>query len=277
MNSKIKVVYLIGQFGDWWADRFYEPQMQLIANCGLADAMDHIDIHVVGGTQHLPSISDKTRMVFYHRDAVDAMNESMRMLWDYCRLHPEYKILFFHSDGVTHHCRPESKMAKLSHLEFIHYSVVELWREHVQLLDYYDCSGVNYIHSACFSGDNRGMFAPHYRGKFWWTNATYINTLNPHYLDQDVPYRRFLSELWIGTNRPRAYSAWNTLSEHAQTLTSFYAEETKFHRERIANNCRQHLEDLRQIDFHHYTVLEHKYHTATENTHSLSEFQRKWT
>lgn len=276
MKPKIKVVYLIGQFGDWWADQFYTPQMQLLYDTGLIEAMDHIDIHVTGNSQHLPSIPDKTRMVFYHNEPMDAMNEAMRMLWDYCKKHPEYKILFFHSDGVTHHNRLESKDAKLSHLEFIHYSLIELWRENVGLLNYYDCTGVNYVHSACFDGNNNGMFAPHYRGMFYWVNGTYINTLNKHYLNQDVHYRRFISELWLGTNKPRAYSLWNTLSENTETLTSFYSEETKFDKERILNNCRKHLEDLNEIDFHQYRLLNNKYQSGIETEHSYNEFYRKW-
>jgi hypothetical protein len=275
MKPKIKIVYLIGQFESWWEEQFYIPQIRLLQETGLIEESDHIDIHVTGGNESLPFLPENTRMVYYHRDSMDAMNEAMRILWDDCRKNPEYKVLFFHSDGVTHFNR-DSRESKLSHLEFIHYSLIELWRENIRLLDYYDCSGVNYIHCACFKNNNEGIFAPHYRGMFWWANGEYITRLNKLYLDQDVFYKRYLCELWIGTGNPRAYTLHNTLSKHTETLTSFYRETTEFDKDRIKEITLNHIEDLENLDFKHYRVLKDVYDTYRENDYFDRNFYRKW-
>jgi hypothetical protein len=40
-------------------------------------------------------------------------------------------------------------------------------------------------------------YFPHFSGNFWWTKASYINTLDHEYLDNP---NRLFREFWIGTN-----------------------------------------------------------------------------
>jgi hypothetical protein len=202
--KNIAVFYLIGQFESWWDTDFYLPQIELLKKSGLYENIDFIDIFVAGGKSALPVIPDRIRNISYCSVPLKEESQAMQAIWDFASNNPGYKILFFHSEGVTHLHRTtkENKLAWRRHLEYCN---IELWSTCIELLNFYDCLGADYIHQCTFSNGETVIRAPHYPGFFWWANSNYIRRLNRNYFNQNVSWSRYLAELWIGSEEPRYY------------------------------------------------------------------------
>lgn len=227
MSNKLVAFYLIGQFTDQWAENFFIPQMELLKTTGLYDQLEFIDIHVSGGKQPLPFIPDKIRKITYHTNKGQEENEMLTNMWEFANKNPGYKMFVFHSDGVTHVGGPmmEKKRAWRSYLEFC---TIELWQQCVTLLDFYDCVGADYVWSSIYGNERQHrMRTPHYPGMFWWTHSNYLKKLDTDYFKQDVPWRRYLAELWIGTNEPRQYSMHKSGINCYETVLDFDRNEIK--------------------------------------------------
>jgi hypothetical protein len=269
--KKIAIFYLIAQVGDWWSDEFFIPQMKILDDSGLSENIEFIEIHATFNKENLPFIPDKTKSINFHSDPVDAMNEVMESIWKFSIDNPGYKILFFHGDGVTHKNKTSYEY-KLSNLQFIHYTLIDMWRECDQLLNFYDCVGNNFVYVASFKNHEINFYCPHFRGGFWWANSDYISKLNPKFLKQDVEWRRFLGEIWIGTGNPRYYTIHNALSEKMDTITSFYKEKTIFDKQQILETTRLHIDDITNIDSNNYFRLKNIGNGLEYNDYMLKRY-----
>ena len=255
MDDRYAITYLIGQHHEWWVDRFYTPFMESLYETGLYDKLDFIDISVAGGSEPLPFVPDKVRHVSYRRQSPIEMNEQLMDLHDFCSENSGYKVLWFHSDGVTHYGK-ETEIYKLSNHDFLKWGLIEQWEIMTQFLDFYDCVGLNWTQIAQFhdpSGEigefKNSFYAPHYRSGFWWANSDYIASLNKNFLKRNVFWNRFLGEVWIGTGKPRHYSLHNIYSENGDPwLASFYTELSKYDPEHILQHANKHLQDLIHLD-----------------------------
>lgn len=204
MKRKIAVFYLIGQFREWWKDQFYIPQMEALISSGLYDEIEFLDIHISGGREPLPFIPNKTRSITYQNNPGHEERELMKSIHRFAIENYEYKILHFHSEGVTRNEESEIER-KMFWRHLMEHCNIHLWKECLELLNFYDCVGADYIHQATFNDPKCIFKAPHFPGMFWWTNASYFRTLDREFLDQKLPWSRFLAELWIGTKNPTVY------------------------------------------------------------------------
>ena len=178
--------------------------MALLRDTGLAQALHHLEIHVAGGEQPLPFMLPRTRRITFHDQLETAENNAMRDVWQYSQHNPGHRVLWFHSIGLSHRAGVERER-KHAWGKFLAYCNINLWSQCQSLLDFYDCVGADYINYASFGVPHTRLWAPHYSGNFWWANTNYIRRLDPGYLEQDVPWRRYLAELWIGSGHPRAF------------------------------------------------------------------------
>jgi hypothetical protein len=265
--KKIAVFYLIAQVGDWWSKEFFIPQMEKLDESELSKNIEFLEIHVTFKKENLPFIPEKTKSIHFHNDPVEAMNNVMKSIWKFSKENPGYKILFFHGDGVTHYNKT-SYENKLSNLKLIHFTLIDMWRDCTNLLDFYDCVGNNYVFISSFKNNEINFYSPHYRGGFWWANSDYICRLNDKFLDQDVEWKRFLGEIWIGTGNPRYYSIYNALSEKSQMISSFYTEKTIFCKKDIIEITQQHIKDIVDVDVHYYN-LQKNIETSEENNNFM--------
>lgn len=276
MDDKLIVVYSIGQHHKWWTDVFYQPQLEVLETSGLLDNLEFIDINISGGNQPLPFVPEKIRNIHYRTKPPLEMNDAMIDLWEFCRKNSGYKVLYFHSDGVTHLGKNSAEF-KLQHLEYIHFGLIEQWKICTQLLDFYDCVGLNYTPIAAFGGDPEKyppFYAPHFRGMFWWANSDYIASLNKNFLTRDVFWKRYLAEVWIGTNKPRYYSLFNSYSNNMDLLSSFYREPTIYDKEKILDNALNHLKNLTVIDENHCRELRDVYYNEKQLEYDNEKFFR---
>jgi len=237
--NKIAAFYLIGQFGDNWKE-LYNHQINLLEKNGLYNNLEFIDIYVIG-KEPLPSIRDKFNNVTYlgyleeeipsNKKLYRADKTIFKNIWSFSKLYQDYKILFYHALGVS-----SPKNSWRTYLENIN---IGYWKECVELLNYYECVGTEYVPLASYKNHTIEFPAPHYQGGFWWANANYIKRLDPFYFHAPVEIQQFLGELWIGTGSPKAYSFYNTGLEKNLSLIDVDYPYTD-----ILFNARKHLKQL---------------------------------
>jgi hypothetical protein len=220
--DKIAIFYMIGQYGDQWKEKFYHPQMNLIKESGLWDHIQFIDIFVKGN-EIIDNVTTKCNNITYmgeleeerptNKKLYRAYNFIQHRMWSFSKANPDYKVLFFHSLGVSHQ-NSEYFNNKLKWREYMETLLIKNWKKSVELLDFYDCVGTEYIPYATYSNETIQFYAPHYQGFFWWANTSYLSKLDPTYFYKNVEWQPFLCELWIGSGNPKAYNYYNSWLNH---------------------------------------------------------------
>jgi|DEB19_MinimDraft_3_1074340.scaffolds.fasta_scaffold01007_4 hypothetical protein len=254
--TKLAVFYMIGQFGNpRWKEDFFDDQMNLLKTSGLYDNIEHIDIFVKsntntkdmsyismsdlpGKTNNLTYLGDLEEETPHNRKMYRAYNQIMQRMWLFSQANPDYKLLFFHSLGLSHN-DPIIIERKYKWRKYMETLVVNNWRQSVDLLNFYDCVGTEYIQTATFDGGRIQFTAPHYQGYFWWANANYIAKLNPLYFYQTVEWQPYLCELWIGSGNPKAYNYYNSW------LNQYFHDNLNPPFQEIIMNTERHLMELK--------------------------------
>ena len=117
-------------------------------------------------------------------------NCTIRQLHAFCKIHPDYKVLYMHTKGVTYSTSHPFYPGIQSWIRFFMYCLIENVDTCIQYLDMYDTVGTNY------QRDDENPH--HYSGNFWWANAYYLNTLDVSYMKD-----KYDAEFWILRN-PKA-------------------------------------------------------------------------
>lgn len=237
---------MIGQYSDRWKEDFFDKQMSLLYNSGLYDNIKFIEIFVKG-SKALPALPTKVNNLTYlgdleeersnHKKLYRAYNYIQQRMWCFSQANPDYKVLFFHSLGVSH-SDPLTMNNKLKWKDYMETLLIKNWNYSIDLLDYYDCVGTEYIPFATYKDETIQFLAPHYQGFFWWANTSYLKKLDPTYFYQDVEWQPYLCELWIGTGNPKAYNFYNSWLNH-------YIHEINPPYEEILSKTKNHLKELR--------------------------------
>jgi hypothetical protein len=254
MSQKIAIYYLIGQFNEWWEEEFFHPQMESLYASGLYDNIDFIEIHVAGGMKPLPYIPDKVKSIHYQKTPYNEERELMRSIHRFASENYQYNILHMHSEGATYRKEHEHFHRKRKWRNVMQYSNISLWKECLELLGFYDCVGADYAYHGNFLEGSYVFRAPHFPGMFWWSKASYFRTLDLDYLKQDVPWERYLAELWIGSKDPKVYQICDTGKNP-------YEEEIEIDEESTRNRTIEHIEYLKlQIRYRiEYDIFQGKY------------------
>jgi hypothetical protein len=251
---KIAVFYMIGQFNNPnWKKDFFDDQMNVLKESGLYDEIQFIDIFFDATPMNyipIEDIPDKTNNFVYYRSKEEAkphyntkynlLNHAQQKIWLFSHANPEYKILFFGPHGITHFADQELSKRKYKWRKYMETLLIKNWKQSIDLLEYYDCVGTDYIEEAVFINGTVRFKAPHYPGHFWWANARYISRLNPLYSYQAVPWQPWLCELWIGSENPKAYNYYSS------GMNQYFAEiDPPF--DEIMKTAENHLKELRNV------------------------------
>ena len=238
---------MIGQYGNNWK-ALYNEQIDCLKNSGLYDNVEFIDLFVKGMDpipfQELPN---KVNNVTYlgeleeerptNRKLYRAYNQILQRMWAFSNANPEYKVLFFHSIGVSHGDTDIGRRTR-QFRKYFETCLIDYWKDCVDILNHYDCVGTEYIPNATFRDGTIEFHAPHYQGFFWWANASYLKKLDPCYFYQDVLWQPYLCELWIGSGNPNAYNFHNTWRNR------YYNELEPIPYEEIIQSTRNHIKEL---------------------------------
>lgn len=193
---KLAIFYHVGQIGAW--KEVYEEQIARLQSSGLYDACDFIYCGI-NGEKPLPHVPDK--MVYnYNQDRILEAN-TLEVMWNFCKAHPEYKVLYLHTKGVTREGWLFEASTNWRHLMELY--VVDRWQQCVEILDLCDTCGILLRDKAGYNTgteDYVEYYINFYDGNFWWATGEYISKLDPQFLyTDDMPWLRGKSELWIGT------------------------------------------------------------------------------
>jgi hypothetical protein len=146
----------------------------------------------VNGTQELFNVPDNT-VISYNSDLTSEKSTLLSLI-NFSKNNPDYKILYFHSKGVT-----KETLTSQSWRLMMEYFVIDKWKECAEYLNEYDCVGaeMNTVGPTLWSD---GSLTPNdpipfFAGNFWWANASYINTIKSRYMISDC---RMEKERWIG-------------------------------------------------------------------------------
>jgi len=246
MGNKIAVFYTIGQTNNW-EEEFYTFQLNRLQNSTFYKNIDFIDINVVGDCLPLPFILDKTRNIIYGKSYKNNSLNWHKHIYDFCVNNPDYKIFQFHSLGVSYN-EGDYKDNKSIFKNYLETLLIDNGEYCNNLLDYYDVVGTDLVKNAIFYNgvnwrDNDAeekaikFYAPHFQGGFWWATSKYISNLDLNYLNQEVPYQRYLSELWLGSNNPKIYNFYSSNQNH-------YIEKVDPPYKFILENTKEHLNKL---------------------------------
>jgi len=189
---KLAIFYHIAQMG--MSAFIYQQQLHRLYTSGLIEAADYIHFGV-NGDNELFNVPDKV-VVVQNRNWKEE-TETLISLRDFCNQNPDYKVLYFHTKGVS-----KGTLTANAWRLMMEYFVIDKWRECVEKLNEYDCVGSNLSPVGETLWSNGETTQPvkgtyNFIGTFWWANAKHIQTLNHDLLYSDYRIDR---ELWIGSN-----------------------------------------------------------------------------
>ena len=170
----------------------YQQQIHRLYTSGLIKEASHIHFGV-NGDQELFNVPDKA--IDKRNKNIGDESDTLISLRDFCKENPDYKVFYFHTKGAS-----KSDLQTSAWRLYMEYYTIDKWKECVEYLNEYDCCGTD-----CY--ETKKMFLDEYiqqqefnsyffSGNFWWTNASYVNTLSDEYLNPELP--RLTKELWIG-------------------------------------------------------------------------------
>jgi hypothetical protein len=189
---KIAIFYHIGQIG--LGAFVYQQQLHRLYASGLINAADYIHFGV-NGDQELFNVPDKA--VVKQNQNWKEETETLLDLKNFSSKNSDYKILYFHTKGVS-----KGTLAVNSWRLMMEYFLIDRWEDCVKMLDEYDCVGANLNPVGDTIWSNGEVTKPiegtyNYTGNFWWTRSSHIQTLNDKFLLSNYRIDR---ELWIGSN-----------------------------------------------------------------------------
>lgn len=198
---KIAVFYHIYQFGPW--EQIFNEHWDLLIKNNLIDVSDFTFFGING----IQVFNTGHPRVFGNMNPNPQMEESdtLKALYFFCKENPDYKVLYFHTKGVTKYSKKTTDWRNM-----MNYFCIEKWRNCVKLLNTYDAVGCNLQ-----DYDDDGVLRPHFSGNFWWANAKYINTLDYSWLNSS---NRFAREFWIGTGNGNLYEIHKSNVNHYDEL-----------------------------------------------------------
>ena len=228
-NDKIAVFYHLYQANNW--QKLFEEQMNSLVSSGIYEKCDFIHIGI-NGDQELPFVLDKMKVEYNENKILEA--NTLQRLWEFSNSNPEYKVLYFHSKGVTHAEDNYLTINTNSWRKYLEYYVIDEWKTCVEDLNFYDCAGAEWIDESKLwdsdLNDYRYGIDLHYAGNFWWANAEYLKNLDLNYIYNDEKgWARWRSEFWIGTKNPKYKSYHNSnklLYDFNYTPNYYMKEET---------------------------------------------------
>jgi hypothetical protein len=193
---KIAIFYHVAQIG--LGAFIYQQQIHRLYASGLIQAADYMHIGV-NGDQEMFNVPEKAKVVYNTNWKEET--ETLISLKEFCDENPDYKVLYFHTKGITRETLGVNAWRLM-----MEYFVIDKWKDCIDTLSSYDA-----VSCSLSSADPPHSFV----GNFWWANASYIQTLDYHFLNTE---NRTDREHWIGTGSTFNAKSFHNLKEHSNSL-----------------------------------------------------------
>lgn len=167
-------------------------QLDTLNMVGLVDKAEFITIGVNGSEADvgaLQSIIPWPKVQVVHNLTGTAELPTMKLMQDWCKTHPGYAVLYFHTKGAIHNGNPTVELWR----RCMESAVLWGWRECVADLSDRgkDSAGAHWLTPARYPIIGK---TPYWAGNFWWATSDFMNTLPTI----DVSLSRYEAEVWIG-------------------------------------------------------------------------------
>jgi hypothetical protein len=188
--EKIGIFYHLWQGPTW--ETMFNDQMSILFDSGLLDAAEFVHVGINGEKE--PIFKSEKIQYHFNQNPYREETDTMVSLLNFARKNNGYKLLYFHTKGLSFALRPMPPAEPFGNaIQYVYhwrkmmeYYAVFQWEDCIKILNKYDAVG------PLFRLDPR----PHYSGGFWWANSEYIDTLNHSLLES---FNRFDKEFWIGS------------------------------------------------------------------------------
>lgn len=238
-----------------WANIFLD-QFTTLENSGLLDQLENVFITMIATREAAVRLADLAALFnkdqkiaavrwdnpyYSDQEMVDNIDRAVVTeaithagLWQWCHgLQEPYKVLYFHSKGITAYRRHLDNAQDWDGINaqvygnyffwrrFLDWGCMTNWMSCVGKLNHVDLCGVNYMSTP----------APHFSGGYFWANSDYIKKLpNPQSIawwdelqaktqDQWLKQapKRFKDEMWVASI---PHAVWNIKGESEGTNLS---------------------------------------------------------
>lgn len=159
-----------------------ENILQDMQKANFFDLVDFVYINNIGmqiNSDKYEHISKKIVIFNYSFDINLFENCTIKIMSSFCKLNPQYKILYLHSKGVSYE-KNDKNVSIFENIkdwvDFMLYCLVYKAESCIDLLECYNVIGCNYRKPP------KETFR-HFSGNFWWANAKHINSLSVCYLN----------------------------------------------------------------------------------------------
>lgn len=181
-----------------------QEYIQGFEESGLLDACQQVYICTVGEKPllYIPT-QEKIRIQNVSKNLEDFEVPTHQALWNYAREHPNSKILYLHTKGVG----KSENVCIEDWVQYMSYFCIDKWKEAVETLNTYDTAGVDLLDQPTL----------HYSGNFWWSRASYIQSLpSPTEFTEIEKYPnvwksvRHNQEFWVCYGKKKHYCFWQS-------------------------------------------------------------------
>ncbi len=181
-----------------------QEYIQSFERTGLLEAAKQIFICTVGQAP-LTYVPTHSKIVIRNvsNNLEDFEVPTQQALWEYAEEHPTAKILYLHTKGVG---KNENQCIE-DWVQYMCYFCIDKWPEAVEKLDTYDTTGVDLLQEPTL----------HYSGNFWWTRASYMQTLpspvefaNLERYPNPLNSVRHNQEFWICYRKQNHFCFWQS-------------------------------------------------------------------
>ena len=160
--------------------------------------------------------SNKIKIINYSKNSDLFEIPTINLIKIFGGFNENSKILYLHTKGVSYNTDPNRMITDWRNM-MMHF-VVGKHELCIDLLNKYDCIGCNYTEAPF----------PHFSGNFWWTKASYVNSLSK--ITSNI---RHDAEWWILNNKFDAnkYVLYNSNVDHYYVpypKTMYGTEESKY-------------------------------------------------
>jgi len=182
-----------------WKDSYLLQILDHVKASSLLSQLDYLCIMNTGLPLDVQMIERKyapAKVIHYSNNTQEFENVTIKQLYTFSTLHPQYKILYMHTKGVSY--PPDHVFLPGIHSwnSFMRYSLIDHFTKCARLLQIYDTVGCNYRPLESGNG-------PHYSGNYWWATARYISTLKIDYLKN-----KYDPEFWLLQNKPLYFNIY---------------------------------------------------------------------
>lgn len=198
-KSNIAIFYHVYPVNNWV--EVFEEQICKLQRSGLYDEADYIHVGV-NSENIIPYKFNKINRIKYNVNFTSEI-DTLTDLYNFAKVNPNYKILYFHTKGVSFHGSEYGQNVQSWRRYMEHFNILR-WRDCVNLLREYDCVGTEWEDMAYIA--NSIIQAPHYAGNFWWANSSYISKLDLEYLSENTDWVRYNCEFWLGSKNPNRFN-----------------------------------------------------------------------